>query len=88
MEHPNESNLLPPELLPLRARIDDIDHQILDLLRQRNEVVTEVASIKQRTGFGIRDFIRERELLEDRGIRAKECGLRPEVIESLFRGIL
>ena len=88
MEHPNESNILPPELLPLRARIDDIDHQILDLLRQRNEVVTEVASIKQRTGFGIRDYLRERELLEDRGSRAKECGLRSEVIESLFRVIL
>ena len=88
MEHPNKSDLPPPELLPLRAKIDDIDHQILDLLRQRNEIVTDVAAIKKSTGFAIRDFVREKELLQDRGNRAKECGLRTEVIESLFRVIL
>ena len=88
MEHHSKSNLPPPELLPLRAKIDGIDHQILDLLKQRNDVVTEVASIKRRTGFRIRDFIRERELLEDRGTRAETRGLRSEVIESLFRVIL
>jgi chorismate mutase/prephenate dehydrogenase len=88
MEHPPKSNLPPPELLPLRAEIDGIDHQILDLLRKRNEIVTKVAAIKQRTGFGIRDFLRERDLLEDRGFRAEQMGLRSEVIESLFRVIL
>jgi chorismate mutase / prephenate dehydrogenase len=88
MEHPSKSKLPPKELLPLRVKIDEIDHQILDLLRQRNEVVTQVASIKQRTGFGIRDFVREKDLLEDRGNRAEQIGLRSEVIESLFRVIL
>ena len=88
MEHSPKSNLPPPELLPLRAEIDGIDHQILDLLRKRNEIVTKVAAIKQRTGFGIRDFLRERDLLEDRGFRAEQMGLRSEVIESLFRVIL
>jgi len=88
MERPAKSNLPPQELLALRAKIDGIDHQILDLLKQRNDVVTEVASIKRRTGFGIRDYIRERELLEDRGTRAEAHGLRSEVIESLFRVIL
>ena len=88
MEHSPKSNLPPPELLPLRAEIDGIDHQILDLLRKRNEIVTKVAAIKQRTGFGIRDFVRERDLLEDRGFRAEQMGLRSEVIESLFRVIL
>ena len=88
MEHPSKSNLTPQELLPLREKIDGIDHQILDLLRQRNEVVTEVAVIKRQTGFGIRDFVREKDLLEDRGNRAEQIGLRSEVIESLFRVIL
>ena len=92
MEHPSESNLdpqnVPKELLPLRAKIDEIDHQILNLLVQRNDVVTEVAAIKRTTGFGIRDFNRERELLQDRTERAMQSGLRAEVIESLFRVIL
>lgn len=92
MEHPSESNLVPTnvpkELLPLRAKIDDIDHQILELLGQRNDVVTEVAAIKRATGFSIRDFNRERDLLQDRAERATQSGLRAEVIESLFRVIL
>jgi chorismate mutase/prephenate dehydrogenase len=88
MEQQNESNSVPKALIPLRKEIDDIDHQILDLLSKRNEVVEHVAEVKKRTGFGIRDFKREASLLADRGQRAAEIGLRVEVIESLFRVIL
>ncbi len=88
MEHQNQSNLVPDTLLPLRAQIDEIDHQILDLLRQRNDVVEKVAEVKKNTGFGIRDFVREKDLLSDRAQRAEKAGLRREVIESLFRVIL
>jgi chorismate mutase / prephenate dehydrogenase len=88
MEHQNQHNLVPDDLLPLRAEIDKIDHQILDLLSQRNAVVEKVAEVKKNTGFGIRDFAREKSLLKDRGNRAESVGLRSEVIESLFRVIL
>ena len=88
MEHHAESNLVPKALIPLRAEIDKIDHQILDLLGKRNAVVEQVAAVKKSTGFGIRDFTRERDLLVDRGQRAEDIGLRSEVIESLFRVIL
>ena len=88
MEHQQESNLVPEALIPLRAEIDEIDHQILDLLGKRNTVVEKVAEVKKSTGFGIRDFTRERDLLLDRGQRADDMGLRSEVIESLFRVIL
>ncbi len=88
MEHLNQDNRVPDDLLKLRARIDEIDHKMLDLLIKRNEVIKEVASVKQKTGFGIRDFTRERELLENRGNLGEEGGLRREVIESLFRVIL
>ena len=88
MEQQNQHNLVPDALLPLRAEIDLIDHQILDLLCQRNAIVEKVAAVKKNTGFGIRDFVREQELLADRGQRAESAGLRSEVIESLFRVIL
>jgi len=88
MEQENQSNLVPDALLPLRDEIDQIDHKIVDLLRQRNDVVEKVAKVKKTTGFGIRDFTREQSLLVDRGQRAQQAGLRSEVIESLFRVIL
>jgi len=88
MEPQNEANIAPAALIPLRNKIDEIDHQILKLLAQRTMIVEEVALVKKSTGYGIRDFIRESELLQDRGKRAAESGLRTEVIESLFRVIL
>ena len=81
-------NQVPEALLPLRNKIDDIDHKILALLAERNSVVEQVAEVKKTTGFGIRAFIRESALLEDRGSVANSIGLRSEVIESLFRVIL
>jgi len=88
MEQQNNSNSVPEALIPLREKIDAIDHQILALLEQRNTVVEEVAAVKKTTGFGIRDFTREANLLADRSERGAQIGLRSEVIESLFRVIL
>ncbi|MBC8201578.1 MAG: bifunctional chorismate mutase/prephenate dehydrogenase [Planctomycetes bacterium] len=88
MEHQKQYNVVPQALLPLRAEIDAIDHQILELLGKRNAVVEKVATVKKDTGFGIRDYLREKELLQDRGSLAQTIGLRSEVIESLFRVIL
>jgi len=88
MGHPNEPIPVPEALIPLRIQIDQIDHQILDLLAQRNSVVEEVANVKKTSGFGIRDYTREASLLADRSERATQVGLNCDVIESLFRVIL
>ena len=77
-----------PDLHQLRDRIDTIDHALLDLLVQRNELVSSVAAFKRGHGVAIRDHHRERALLDDRCRVAADSGLRPEVIESLFRIVL
>jgi chorismate mutase/prephenate dehydrogenase len=78
-----------PRPLPvLRAVIDGIDREILQLLSRRNGLVGEIAAWKRQNGLAIRDFQRERELIEDRRHRAAPLGLSPEQIESLFRLIL
>ena len=79
---------VPPALQALRDRIDDVDHRLLSLLEERSAIVAEVAAVKQETGFGIRDFVRERDLLADRGGRGQAAGLSSSVVESLFRVIL
>ena len=65
--------------------IDAVDHEILQLFARRNGLVSEIAAFKRATGKAIRDFQRERELLEDRRRRAIPLGLSPEVIESIWR---
>lgn len=72
----------------LRAHIDALDHELLGLLARRNALVAEVAQFKREHAVPIRDFTREREILDDRCGRATPLGLSPELIESMFRLIL
>ncbi len=72
----------------LRALIDSVDHEILQLLARRNGLVGEIAAYKRAHGVAIRDRRREREIIADRRRRAGSLGLSPEVIESMLRLIL
>ena len=75
-------------LRPLRAQIDALDRQVLELLAKRMQVVAEVAAAKRKEGVQIRDFEREREVLDDRRARAVDLGLPPGPIESIYRQIM
>jgi chorismate mutase/prephenate dehydrogenase len=77
-----------PALEPLRRRIDELDHQVLELLAQRMQVVSQVAAVKRAEGVQIRDFERERQVLDDRRDRAQQLGLLPGPIESIYRQIM
>ncbi|MEM7229695.1 MAG: bifunctional chorismate mutase/prephenate dehydrogenase [Planctomycetota bacterium] len=72
----------------LRAHIDAVDHELLQLLSRRNGLVAEVARYKREHSVGIRDRAREHSLLSDRRERAVPLGLQPNVIESIFRLML
>ncbi len=79
---------IPEALQELRNQIDEIDHRFISLLAERNALVASVADVKRASGVPIRDTGRETALLRDRRGLAGESGIRPEVIESLFRVIL
>lgn len=86
---PETSPTTPARALPvLRAMIDSVDHEVLQLLSRRNGLVAEVAAWKRENATAIRDHERERQLLDDRMGRAAPLGLRPEVIESIYRLVL
>ena len=58
------------ELSELRERIDQIDHNLTDLIAQRLDVVAQVAEYKKAKGLPVLDSGRERE----RGLRLPHCG--------------
>ena len=60
-----------PELDDLRDAIDDIDGRILDLLRQRIELVLQVGEVKRKNGVQVYDPERERRVLDALGKRAR-----------------
>lgn len=78
----------PRSLSVIRALIDNVDHDILQLLSHRNGLVAEIAAYKRLHGVAIRDAHREREIISDRRERSSALGLSPQVIESIFRLVL
>jgi chorismate mutase/prephenate dehydrogenase len=75
-----------PRPLPVvRAMIDALDRDLLQIMAKRMALVAEVAAYKRQHGLKIRDSGRERELLRDRHERARELGLPSDEIESIFR---
>src|SRR5439155_3509700 len=72
----------------LRAMIDSVDREILQLLSRRNAIVSEIAAFKREHRAPIRDRVREQQILTDRCARALPLGLSPQVIENIFRLVL
>ncbi len=83
-----QSKPKPAALEPLRKRIDQIDREVLELLARRTSVVAEVAAVKRAEGAQIRDFERERQVLDDRRRQAEALGLAPGPVESIYRQIM
>jgi chorismate mutase/prephenate dehydrogenase len=77
-----------PSLSELRAQIDALDYDLIDLLARRMDVVSQLSQVKRAEGLRVRDAERERRVLEDRASRGKERGLSRELTESLFRVIM
>ena len=69
----------------LRARLTDLDRQLVTLVAERRAVSEEVARVKRATGHPTRDYEREREVILGVRTMASERGLSPELAEQLLR---
>lgn len=68
----------------LRDNIDQIDHQILDLLDTRFTIVRQIKEVKEKLEKSILDPDRFRNIMQDRLEFAKVLQLHPSFIEELF----
>ncbi len=84
----NDSTLTAAELLELRQRLDAIDTGIIDLIAERQAVVTTIAEHKLKTGLPLRHYEREREVI-DRGMaRAESLGLPGSVARDILETLI
>ncbi|MGZ8471214.1 MAG: prephenate dehydrogenase/arogenate dehydrogenase family protein, partial [Gemmatirosa sp.] len=83
-----EADAHPRPLAVLRATIDALDRELLQLAARRMAVVAEVAAYKRAHGLRVRDPVRERELLAERARDAAELGLPAAELEAIFRLLL
>ncbi len=76
-----------PGLEELRKRIDEVDQQILGLLRQRVELVLKVGEIKREHNVRVYDPERERRILDALSARA-EPPLQQDRARRIFERII
>lgn len=75
------------KLAEARQRIDAVDRQLLDLIRERMDIAEDVAAYKNEHGLPVLDERREQQVVDDRVGRAAGLGLSPDV-EDVFRTLL
>ncbi len=80
-----DSTLTADELLELRQRLDEIDAGIVDLIAERQGVVTTIAAHKLKTGLPLRHYEREREVIERGVARAESQGLAGAVARDILQ---
>ncbi len=74
------------DLTDIRAQIDDVDDQIIELFARRMDLVEDVARVKMESGAPILDVGREREKL-DRVAANAPADLKDQAVE-LFRVLM
>ena len=76
------------ELDALRKTIDAIDHDMVALLKERQEQVDRVVALKRAHGLPVYHPAREENLISEKRRTARAVGLDPDFLEDLFRRIL
>jgi chorismate mutase/prephenate dehydratase len=72
----------------LREKIDRLDEKIIHLIRDRMEVVKEIAEVKKEKGIAIIDPEREKELYQNLRSKARGLDLNESDTEIVFREIV
>ena len=72
----------------LRARLDVIDHELLQLVAERQSLGKQIAEVKRSAGQPTRDFRREREVLLKARQDAEALGVSPALAEALLQSLI
>jgi chorismate mutase/prephenate dehydrogenase len=72
----------------LRERLDGLDLKILELIAERQELVTRIGERKHRDGKPLRDFRREREVIELGMERATSLGLNADIARDIMERLI
>lgn len=72
------------ELGEIRDAIEQIDRRIIDLAAERARLAAEAGEIKAASGESIRDFSREKQVVDRARALATDAGLSPDLAENLM----
>jgi chorismate mutase / prephenate dehydrogenase len=76
------------DLLQLRQQLDGVDTQLIELAAERQRIVAAIGRYKRAQGRQLRDFAREREVLERAAANAERVGLDPALGRELLQQLI
>ncbi len=78
----------PKSLEELRRQLDGIDKRFVELIAERQATIRNITAVKKSTSFPLRDFGRERDVLERARANAQAAGVSPDVAESILSQLI
>ena len=75
-------------LSKLRDEIDQLDSELVNLLKRRAAITAKVGQVKSQTGMPIYVPERESQLIALRRTQAEQQGVSPMLVEDLLRRIM
>ena len=79
---------LPPALIEVRARLEEIDHALLLLVAARLEAADLAIRIRTARGEKVSDPAQERRVLTRARLWAEEADLPPALAETILRAVI
>jgi chorismate mutase/prephenate dehydrogenase len=73
------------DLEQLRKNLSAVDRQLVELIAERQNIVSAIGKSKLSTGTGTRDYKREKDVLDMGRAQAEELGVDPDLIENLLQ---
>ncbi|MDH3614749.1 MAG: prephenate dehydrogenase/arogenate dehydrogenase family protein [Gammaproteobacteria bacterium] len=72
----------------LRNDLSAVDRQLVDLIAERQRLVSEIGLNKLSSGTGTRDYAREKDVLDMGRAQAVELGIDPDLAEDVLRKLI
>ena len=68
----------------LRKNLSAVDRRLVELIAERQQIVSEIGKSKRDTGTGTRDYAREKEVLDMGRQQAGRLGIDPDLVEAIL----
>ena len=72
----------------LRSELSAVDRQLVELIAERQRLVSDIGRSKQSSGTGTRDYAREKDVLDMGRTQAEELGIDPDLAENVLRQLI
>ncbi len=72
----------------LRSELSGVDRRLVELIAERQRLVSDIGRSKQSSGAGTRDYAREKDVLNMGRTQAEHLGIDPDLAENVLRQLI